>query len=871
GVPAGDVNGLPFLDAGAHLDADTTGVSVNGGSVLVGTTHAAFGASSYPDSARMHVVAPHADLSDFNNFFDTGDTLDGSGSLKFAIANERGRISTSGNVDVAGFRYRNLPIGDMRAAWSSARNTIDGSVAVGGGQGALRAHGSLSIVPRADIYSTVRDSHYDLAATMTDLNLGLWVPALGFTGVPVTGRVSGDGTLVGTYPALTMRGTATLHDGTLGPLAIDSASVTAHSVRKRVQIDDGEVQAAGLRATARGSFGIQASQPIDLEVHANTDDLAGLVYHVARVTVPIKGAFESTLHVGGTYKAPTFVAGVDASNVTVYGLSIASLFGEVRLAGNKLEIANAGATFAKGEGTLAGTVPLELSPLRIGPRDEPVNFDFDVAGVEPSIFDDLLGSHSNLHGTIDGHVGMSGSVGKPVVFGHASLANGSYVSDLEKTPITNATVNLTFNRTTLTVTKASAKLGTGTFDGSGRVEFPNGFDSPQGYSFVTKGVAKAAQFDLPAYGSGTIDADLALDKAAGANALLSGNAQLTNSTLSFAAFINAAQGSASPVVATLPPVGFALNLTAGKNVRVRGNGYGAGLDIGAAGTVHLAGTLASPTLDGAFRSTGGTLTYFDRAFRVQEGAVQFNPSDGLIPTIHAVGSTNVVNPDPDRARNPYGSAQIAITVDGQLENLKIGFTTVPSGYSREQVIAMLAPFGGFVSGIGFNSAAALAPPSPGGITPYGAVAPIPGIYDLQRNGTITVGQEAFNILNAQFTAGLLGPVETAIGQGLGLSSVNLTLGYYGNVGVTATRVLGKAVNAVYATTFGLPSVQSFGIQIQPNENTSATLSFFYQTGPVKVLETTPASSVAVGNNQEVLLGQPIYGTSGFSFKLQRYL
>ena len=86
-------------------------------------------------------------------------------------------------------------------------------------------------------------------------------------------------------------------------------------------------------------------------------------------------------------------------------------------------------------------------------------------------------------------------------------------------------------------------------------------------------------------------------------------------------------------------------------------------------------TLASPQLAGTIASTGGTLTYFDRAFRVQRASVAFDPADGVVPTIHAVGTTSVVNPDPDRARNPYGSAEITIDVDGQIEGLKIGFST----------------------------------------------------------------------------------------------------------------------------------------------------------------------------------------------------
>jgi hypothetical protein len=273
-------------------------------------------------------------------------------------------------------------------------------------------------------------------------------------------------------------------------------------------------------------------------------------------------------------------------------------------------------------------------------------------------------------------------------------------------------------------------------------------------------------------------------------------------------------------------------------------------------------------LSGSFKSTSGTLTYFDRAFRVQEGAVRFDPSDGLVPTIHAVATTNVVNPDPDRARNPYGSAEVTIDVNGPIQGLKIDFSSNPTGYSRDQIIAMIAPLGGFLGGIAYTNQSVYQVQSPGGFTPLGALSPVPNVYQ-QRYATISVGQEAFNILNAQFAAGLLSPVENVLGSGLGLSSVNLTMGYYGNVGVTATRLLGKTVSAVYATTFGLPQIQSFGLKIKPSELTSATLSFFYQTGPTRVY-TSPGSAVGYGGNGD-LLGQPLLGQSGFSFQLNRYL
>jgi hypothetical protein len=864
GVPAGDVNGLAFVDGAAALAADTSGVSVGNGSVLVGTTFAGFSAIQRSDENEVRVVATHARLEDFDNFFDTGDTLDGSGGVRLAAAAQRGRLTTSGDIDLRAFRYRNFPVGDTRAIWSSARNVVRGSLLVGGNEGILNARGSIGVATAGNFKSALMRSRYDLTAGITHVDLSFWVPALGFYSVPVTGRASGEATIRGTFPFAQLRASGEVDEGTLGPLALQTAKFNLHSVARRISLDDAELVTPGLNASARGTFGLRPKDPVDLQVQAATQDLPELMYRVARVRLPVSGSFESTLSIGGTTSAPTFAAGVDGSNVQAYGIAIPSLFGEVRLNGNKLVVSNAGASFTRGEATLAGSLPLELSPLRLGPPTQPMSFDVDVIDLDPGILDALLGSNSKLTGAIDGHFGLSGTAGEPIVLGHASLSNGSYVSDLERVPITHAAGTLAFNRTSATFSQVSAQLGAGNVAGSGSAQFGRGH---RAVSFVAKMLAKDAQLDLPAYGSGTVDADLALTKTPSSEALLSGEATVSNATLPFAAFVNVAQnasGRAAPPLA----LAFDLRATAGKNVRVRGNGYGAGLDIGAVGSVHLGGTLRSPTLDGGFQSSGGTLTYFDRAFRVQQASVTFDPSGGLLPAIHAVGTTSVVNPDPDRARNPYGTAQITITVDGQIENLKIAFNTIPSGYTREQVIAMLAPFGGFLGGIAYNNASALQVQSPGGITPLGALNPVPGIYDLQRNGTITVGQEAFNLLNAQFTAGLLAPVESALGQGLGLSNVNLTLGYYGNVGVQATRVLGKAVSAVYATTFGLPQVQSFGVQIQSSEYTSATLSFFYQNGPTRILATP--SSTAFGYNQDQLLGQPIFGTSGFSFKLQRY-
>jgi hypothetical protein len=864
GVPGGEVNGLPFIDGSAMLAADPRGVTISDASVLVGTTESHFTAVARPHDSAIDLRAAHADLSDFNNFFDSGDTLDGDGRVKLAAASHDARITSSGDIDVRGFRYRNLPIGDTKAVWSSARNVITGALSVGGSEGVLRAHGSIGLTPAAAWQSMLMRSRFDLDASVENLDLSRWTPALGMQSLPITGRASGSATVHGRYPDLNVRGSASVSAGTLGPLTLDRADVTLHSAGKRIVIDRAEMATSALSASATGTLGLGADEPIDVQMHASTNHLAQLVYDISRVKVPIRGSFESTLKVGGTYKAPSFVAGFDANDVVAYGLPIVSLFGEARVERHALVISNAGATFAKGEATLAGSLPLGLAPLRLAAPDQPISFDLDVVDLDPAILDAVFGVNTKLTGTIDGHLGLSGTVRQPAVVGRLSLSGGSYVSDFERVPIQQIAAALAFNHTSATITHASARAGGGTIAGSGSIAFPNGF-THSGATLSMRGSARGAQLDLPAYGSGTLDASITVAKRPGSDALLSGSATLSDATLSFAAFVKAAQGSGSPSGPPLP-LAFNLQATAGKNVRVRGSGYGAGLDIGVDGSVKLAGSLAAPTMAGAFKSTNGTLTYFDRAFRVQQGSVQFNAADGVLPNLHAVATTSVVNPDPDRARNPYGSAEVTIRVDGPIANLKIDLTSNPPGYTQQEILALIAPFGGFVGGVAFSRQGMLAQQQVNGITPLGAVSPIPNVTVSQRS-TITVGQEAFNLLNAQFTAGLLSPLETTLGQGLGLSSINLTLGYYGNVGFTATRLLGKAVSAVYAVTFGLPQTQSFGLMIEPNPETSATLSFFVQNGPTKLFE-TPTSPLGYGAGY--LATQPLIGNSGFSLTLQRH-
>ncbi|MGZ3561231.1 MAG: translocation/assembly module TamB domain-containing protein [Vulcanimicrobiaceae bacterium] len=864
-VPVGSTNGLGFLDANADLTASRSGVSARDGSVQVGTTHANFSASASNALTAVYVRARHADLTDFNDYFDTGDTLSGAGYVDFSLASRSQGIATTGDFDVDGLRYRNLPIGNTDAHWSSRNDIVHGNLSVGGEHGLLKAHGSVAFAPSHTIQETIARSRYDLNGTLANLDLSTWLPALGFPQVPMTGHVNGTAHVIGRYPHLGIGGDATMQDGNIGPFPIENARVSAQAINgDRIAVTSLALRLPALEATGSGTFGLAPNDPLALSVQAQTGDLRRIIAELTKKFVPITGSFTTMVEIGGTMHTPTFAAGLEAIDADVYGLKIPSAVGSLALSGRNLLVRNAEVTLGKGRATLAGALPLELSPFAIGPRSAAVSLDFSARGVNLALLAPLLGHKTQLSGTVDGHIGLSGTVGDPRIFGQLALANGSYRSDLETVPITNTVAQLTFSGESAMLDRLHAQLGRGVLDAAGRIAFRGGLEHGA-VAYNLNVTTHRAELDFPAYGSGTLDASLQLVHAPGSLARLSGVAALDNAIIPFSTFYrpDASNGAGSAAQPKLPfNLAFDLTVKAGRNVRVRAGGIGAGFDISGTGVAKLTGTLANPTLDGRFDSSGGTLTYFDHTFKVQSGFVTFDPVNGLVPYVRAVATTHVVNPDPNVTRNPTGGVDITVKIDAPLDQLASGtsgldLSSNPSGYTRDQLIALLLPFGGFVTSVRFTDNGQLLPPgqlkgAPPAVT--GALLPQDlGVF--RQAGNLTVSQEAFNVFNAQIASGVLGPFERVLSDRLGLSDVSFFVDYNGNVGVNLLRDIGKNISAFYGTTFRSPLRESLGATYSPGPFTTASLSFYVQQG-----ELTPSLAKA---------GQALQSTSGFTFTYQR--
>lgn len=848
-IAEGNINGLNFAEARADLRADPGGVSAQNGSVLVGETRAAFNAAARGKTRSVVVRSQQADLEDFNDFFDQGDTLAGRGSVDIHLSQNDHSITTSGAIDIRNVRYRRLPIGDTTASFASLKNSVKGDVRIRGTAGTLHTGGTVAVAPAATLSKTIDGSRYAVRANLQNFDLSTWLPALGYFSAPVTGRVDAVASVNGRYPHLAIGGNAHLVGGTVGRVPVDVLTVAARASGTRIALTNLDVRVPDLTLRGAGSFGLGARDPIAFSMHGTSGNIPGLLREITGRTTDVGGTLETDVHVAGTRETPQITGGFDVAQAHFRGLAIPRLLASLALRGRDLEVRSAQLALNKGTLYLAGSLPLRVSPFGIGPPSAAISLDFAAQGIDLANFAPLLPQGSALGGTINGRIGVGGVARSPQIRGRMSLAGGSFVGPFETVPIRDAGATITFYQTTATLDRLHANLGGGTLNAEGKMAFSRGAAQNQ-VTYRVDATASRASLNFPAYGRGTVNGKLAVVKNGGLP-LVSGNVALSDALVPFSALYN--PKSAGPGTAPGGPplnLGFNLGVTAEKNVRVRGSG----LDIGATGRVLLGGTLAAPTLAGRFDSTGGNLTYFDRSFKVESGYVAFDPASGVIPELHAVGKTRVINPDPDPQLNPNGSADISIKVDGPITNLAINFESNPPGYSREQILGLLTPLG-IVSGITYEENGQ--PTQPGtlrGAPVEGSGQPLPRALVYRQTANVTVGQEAFNILNAQFTRGLLAPLEGALGGGLGLSDVNLSLDYRGGFGLNFRRVLARNFYALYGSSFGYPMRQTFGFEYRPNEFTAGLLSFYTQQG---------------STNRRATAGLPIESTSGFSFSLSR--
>jgi hypothetical protein len=848
----GTFNGQAFRDVRARIGVGPTGLAAEGGSVVVGSTHATFSAMLSGSDATLRLNAPDAELSDFDDLFDTGDTLGGRGRIAGDFSKRGATVQTDADVAITRLRYRLFELGDATALWTSKGQRVNAHVAIGGASGRLEATGALTLASRAPVQKLLQRSSFDGTAQLRGLDLGVWLPVLGYQ-VPVGGRVDADATLSGPLSNPNMTTEATLLGGTIWKFPVDRAVLSLDSNFSRATLRSAELDLPALVLTANGSLDFGKLEQMQLAVHANSSNLGTLVKKFYGTQLSLTGTAEADLHADGPRSKPHIVGGFDIEKATVGGVAIPRALGEFTLAGRDFVLSDAEVGFNKGTLFLAGSVPFQVAPFGLGPASAPLSLELSAKAIDLTNFAPLLPANSTLKGLLDGRIALNGTAGNPQLIGGLALTGGEMQSPYETVPLTKLGAQLTFTSKTLTLESLHAEAGGGSLDLNGNATFPDLVKPGADATYAFSATAKALRLNFPRFGQGQIDGTFALTHEPGKLALISGTGTLQDAVIPFSALLLPSAGALSGsaidaiVTPTLPlpaDVAFALNLTAGNNVRVRSGN----VDIGGRGPLQIAGTASSPQLTGRFDSTGGTLAYFNTVFRVQSGAVTFEPGQGLIPSLDAIATTHVINPDPNSFKNPTGTADITLGVTGLVTNMNIQLSSDPS-YDRQQILGLL-----------------LNAPAIGA----SLFATSPGVPVNRNNGQVTVGQEAFGILNAQFTRNLLAPIETQAAGALGLTNLAFNVDYGGGLGLSARKVLGKTTDLIYVQSFTYPYRQTFGFDLKPNPVTAMQFTIFQSLGAQGFgVYTLNNLNPSQPYNQRATATQPSTGTSGFSFSLQR--
>ncbi len=237
-VPEGSVHGLAFRNLHGTIRGRAQDLRVRDAGVTVGSTVAAFNAELAGRSVRTEVSAPDANLADFNDYFDTGDTLAGSGGLTVDLAMAGGSIQSSGNVDLSSVRFRRFDIGNAAASWHTSGHTIAMRADVGGVAGRAHLAGSVQVPQFTSVAQIATSSQVDMTGTLRDVDLGDWLPMMGMN-APVVGLLSADASVDGRYPDLSLKAKA----------AARKRSCWTHCARAS---EDGDLGAGRARANSAG-------------------------------------------------------------------------------------------------------------------------------------------------------------------------------------------------------------------------------------------------------------------------------------------------------------------------------------------------------------------------------------------------------------------------------------------------------------------------------------------------------------------------------------------------------------------------------------------------------------------------------------------
>ncbi|MGP6190165.1 MAG: translocation/assembly module TamB domain-containing protein [Vulcanimicrobiaceae bacterium] len=827
-VPEGSLNGLEFKDASLDLRGTPTALALQGGQVTVGTSMLAFDGSLSRGSQSLSLHAPRLDLADFNDYFDRGDTLGGRGSLELTARNSPDSVGVWARAKIASAQFRRLNLGTTQADVTTRGRTMTLAGSIGGSTGEFSVNGTVQLPGAAPLNDTLRRSALALTTRAEHVDLGTWLPALGLR-QPIAGSLNGEATLHGHYPALAFGLQGSVAGGRFGRVPIERLSLQTTAQNDRVTVGSASLALAGLDVEGSGTFGLRPTDAVALDLQADVPDVAGLYKTLTGKPAPdgIRGSAHTKAQLSGTPRQPRVHDDLTLDALSYRGYTLPHAHAALDATPALVTLETAEFDLTKGQIRADGRAPLELAPVPgVGPPTAPVNLELNAAAVDLAQFAPLLPKGTDLGGLLSGRIGLLGTLAQPALNGTLALVDLSFSSPQETAKLTSGTAQLTFQGTSASLHDAHVDVGGGTIALHASAFVPSLRAPGRDLTFSLVATATRAGLDLPAYFKGAVDGQLTLSKSPASEANLVGNLTFNDTRIPLSAVLGAS-GPSPAATPNLPDVALKLQVSAQRDVRIQSGQ----VDIGAQGAVRVGGTLDDPSLSGRFLATDGTLDFYRTFILGPDSTVAFTAALGLVPRVNAYATTSI--PDPP--------TQVDLHVTGPATQMNVALQSDPP-YTREQIVGLLA-----------------------GLQNLGAVQGVAMTQSQQNNGNV-IGNIAAGQLSGMFTRNILEPLGAHVGSAIGLSSLSLGYDPSAGIGLGARKALMKNVDVIYSETFNYPQRTTIGLRASPNPATAVLLTFFNQPNAQQFVN---APTNLVAGDPAVNASQPISGSNGFSFSLQR--
>ncbi|MGH7329160.1 MAG: hypothetical protein ACREJX_12490, partial [Polyangiaceae bacterium] len=408
--------------------------------------------------------------------------------------------------------------------------------------------------------SIASQTFLDARTTVRGFDLATWLPAAGIN-APILGLVDADATAHGNLPTVALTANATLIGGLVNQVPVQRLTVSATAARGQARLVAADLQIPYLNATASGTFGFRPQSPVDLTLRATSSDIGALAHTVTHKNFAYHGAVATTLRATGQLRRPALDDVVDLTNFTYNDFRLPHAHTEIAMTPGMLDVRNGSIAFVRGSAAFSAHVPVAISGFALRGSDSavphlPINGRIEAHAIDLDQFASLMPKGTKLGGTLGGTVTVAGTDVAPLFGGSLSLANASYASSQESSPLTKGTATLAFAGTRATLSQVHFAVGKGkhpgTIDGRGNFDVPNLRDPLHTASFNVAATLSRAVFDLPKYFSGQLDGTFGASKTATGIPLVTGDLALSHTRIPAAAII--AQALAKPSGAKPPPL-----------------------------------------------------------------------------------------------------------------------------------------------------------------------------------------------------------------------------------------------------------------------------------------------------------------------------